>query len=254
MNKYNHGVTIVEILLSVLIIGLVIIILFNMLVSVRNEDQDNQIQSQYVLNQSTYVEAIQEDIINYGVSSVSACDLYQVDMDSYNINNEYRQNFKCIRFNYSADYLVDNIGYLMIYNYNFRYDINKKNLVGKESSWMIRYIRGHYDAQGKWSTLNSLMNEIPDEAILDDKPVVKFNRTNTASYLGGVSITIPIQNKDAEHYDIALSFLINPNYPFVCYSGANSSAAYAKLDCECQGVCDNAILPSMYNPEVALRG
>ena len=104
MNKYNKGVTIVEILLSIVIVGIVLVALFNVLISVRKDSESNQVQSQYVLNQSEYVQMVEEDITQYGVSFVSACDVYDIDMDSFNINDQYRRDFKCIRINYAAEY------------------------------------------------------------------------------------------------------------------------------------------------------
>ncbi len=253
MKKYNHGVTIVEILLSILIIGLVLIILFNMLINVRNEDQNNQIQSQYVLNQAQFVEKIEEDIINYGVSSVSACNLYSIDMEGYNLNDNFRYDFKCIRIDYSGgyvrsdnsqdSYLKDNIGYLMVYNYNFRYDVNNRNLTGKENAWMIRYIRGHYE-NGEWKTLNSLMNEIPSDVQLQPA-YMNFHRSNTSAYVDAFSLVVPIISNLGEHYDINLSFTLPSTAPFTCYTGVGSSAEYAKLTCNCTGACSNSVKNGM---------
>ena len=249
MNKYNKGITIVEILMSIVIIGVVLVILYNLLITIRKDNDANQMKSQYVFNQSNYVQLIQEDIVNYGVSLVSACDLYDVDMDSFNINSQYRKNFKCIRIDYASDYLVDNIGYLMVYNYNFKYDVlNNNSVVGKESSWMIRYTRGHYNNEGKWVPLNSRMDSFPDQTNLDEGVKVKFNRSNPSlSELDGVAINIPIISYTGEHYDINLTFLVNSDKPFTCYTGVQSGASYAKLTCECTGYCDNSVKNNMYS-------
>ena len=206
----NKGVTIVEILLSIIIIGIVLLILFNMLSNVRNEDEKNQIQSQYVVNQSLIVQAIEEDIVNYGVTSVSECSIYNIDLSASNINQKYRNNFKCLRINYSADYLTDNIGILMIYNYYNTYD-PLKNYKGSESTWMTRYIRGHYEGseiKDNWKTLNTVSNNLPDEVVLEGNIVVKYtNMVLDTNNSNAVSINVPIMNKTGEHYDINLSFL-----------------------------------------------
>lgn len=206
----NKGVTIVEILLSIIIIGIVLLILFNMLSNVRNEDEKNQIQSQYVVNQSLIVQAIEEDIVNYGVSSVSECSIYNVDIANTNVNNTYRDKFKCLRINYSADYLTDNVGILMIYNYFNTYD-PVQNYSGSTSTWMTRYIRGHYEGDERkenWHTLNTTSNNLPDEVNLDDNIRVKYtNMTLDSNNSNAVSINVPIMNQTGEHYDINLSFL-----------------------------------------------
>jgi Tfp pilus assembly protein PilV len=98
-NIYKRGVTIVEILLSILIIGMVVIVLFNMLVNVRNEDRNNQIQSRYVLNQAQFTERIQEDLIDSGIYQISACDIYQVDVESYKLYNQKETCFENLESN-----------------------------------------------------------------------------------------------------------------------------------------------------------
>ena len=61
MRKQN-GTTIMEILISVIIIAIVMGLLFTLLIQVRNEDKSNQIQSNFVINQSTMIKEIEEDI------------------------------------------------------------------------------------------------------------------------------------------------------------------------------------------------
>ena len=228
MKKYNRGVTIVEILLSILIIGIVLLILFSMLSNVRHEDENNQIQSQYVINQSTFVEAMQEDIINYGVARISECNVYNLDLSAENINPTNKSQFKCLRFDFQDDYLVDKVGYLMIYNYYTKYEKTAgNNYQGTESKWMIRYIRGHYETptnekKNEWHTLNAVMNEIPDTAVLTNKISVKYttyNVTATSNNSNAVYINIPIISKEGEYYDINLSFLYQAPGTFSCIPG-----------------------------------
>jgi len=242
-NIYKRGVTIVEILLSILIIGMVVIVLFNMLVNVRNEDRNNQIQSRYVLNQAQFTERIQEDLIDYGIYQISACDIYQVDVESYNLNDMYRSDFKCLRFDFADDGVTDNVGFLMIYNYNQKYDVNNKGITGKNSSWMIRYVRGHYDYSGDaptWITLNSLMNEIPDEVQLGQitvKYTVGLGAKTSSSIPNIMRINVPIISEGGEHYDIDLSYstAAHSDSFISCVSGENTGAAYASIKCECTG-------------------
>ena len=60
---------------------------------------------------------MQEDIINYGVARISECNVYNLDLSAENINPTNKSQFKCLRFDFQDDYLVDRVGYLMIYNY-----------------------------------------------------------------------------------------------------------------------------------------
>jgi len=74
MRKRN-GTTIVELLISVILIALVLALLFNLLVQVRNEDVTNNTQSNYVINQAAIIKEIEQDFIDYGVKKVSSCSL-----------------------------------------------------------------------------------------------------------------------------------------------------------------------------------
>ena len=248
MKKYNHGTSIVEILLSIIIISITLMALMGILISVRKDSESNQIQSQYVLNQSQFVQMIEDDITQYGVDLVSSCDVYEVDMDSFNINDRNRRDFKCLRLNYSADYLTDNIGYIMILNYNYKYDNTNNNLKGKESSWMIRYTRGHYDTNGNWIPLNSHMSEFPDNTSLEGNTTVKFTRSDVGSNnIDAAKISIPITSQNGERYDINLPMLLKSTQSFTCYTGASAGTTYSTVDCICEGQCDGLIKNNMYS-------
>ena len=71
MTRKKNGMTIVEILISVLLISIVVALLFNMLIQIRNEDVDNTIQSNFLLSQAMFTKTIEEDAVNYGVNKVS---------------------------------------------------------------------------------------------------------------------------------------------------------------------------------------
>ncbi len=64
MRKKN-GTTIIEILISIIIIAIVMGLLFTLLIQVRNEDTSNQIQSNFVINQATIIKEVQEDIVKW---------------------------------------------------------------------------------------------------------------------------------------------------------------------------------------------
>ena len=249
MKKYNHGVSVVEVLLSIIIIGLVLIVLFNMLINVRKEDEANQIQSRYALNQSQFIQRVEEDLTNYGLKSVSSCDVEATGMNPSYFNFTNRRYFKCIKFEYASDYLVDNIGYLMIYNYNtkFDYDNNTNNITGKESVWMLSYTRGHFDGDPvdkKWVPLNTQTNEMSEDYASEEAPYVKFNRSVNDPdnvVLDTSYIVMPITNQDGEHYDINLSNVMNSTSEFICNKSETSTKP---IECLCIGNeerCNNSI-------------
>ena len=139
--RKQDGMTIIEVLLSVVIIGIVLLLLFSLLIQVRNEDNENNIQSNFIINQSTFIKELEEDIINYGVKSVSPCILGDLNLTDSTVDGN---KYTCMKLTYAADYLDDNIGFLVIYKSFTTYTVVNGKYVGDKSSWMIEYQRGKY--------------------------------------------------------------------------------------------------------------
>lgn len=237
MRKQN-GTTIMEILISVIIIAIVMALLFTLLIQVRNEDKSNQIQSNFVINQSTMIKEIEEDIINYGVKRVSECDLSDANINQSVLNQTYQSDFKCIMLEYAGDYIEDNIGFVMLYNTFAKYDIENGEYKGKSDSakWMIQYTRGRYEKRDKlgipdkqsWRPATQFMKEYPGYVSAEEKISVYY--TLASNSWNAASINIPIVNGDGEHYDINLAFTFNGTDNFKCLSkDAN------KVACLCDG-------------------
>lgn len=236
MKRDNRGMTIIEILVSICMIGLVLLLLFSMLAQIRHEDSNNNIQSNFIINQSTFIKAIEEDIVNYGVVSVSPCSLADANISSYTVVTGDEENFKCLRIEYGADYIKDKIGYLMIYNYYTAYDLVNGRYQGKDPSWMIQYVRGNYRGactsnnmpnRSTWENGTSVMKQIPSEVDLAQKPYLLYTAMS-GSNKNAASLVIPIVNMEGEHYDINLSFTFTGNQGFKC-DNSNPS----KLTCNC---------------------
>lgn len=241
----NKGMTIVEILMSICIIGIVLMLLFTMLVQVREEDKANNIQSNFLINQSTFIKEIEEDIVNYGVKSVSSCALSDANIPSYSVVAGDENKFKCLRIEYAADYMKDNIGYVMIYHYYTSYDTINGNYKGKDSAWMIQYVRGLYEGtcapgimpnRSKWKSTVSVMKQMPSEVDLSQKPYLLYTAMN-GNNTNAASLVIPIVNAEGEHYDINLSFTFKGNNQFKCYTRKRVGASVINdqdFSCLCQ--------------------
>lgn len=246
--KNNKGMTIIEILISICIISIVVLLLFNMLIQVRNEDVSNQIQSNFVINQSTFIKELEEDIINYGVKSVSSCSLQEANISSELLNKGYENKFKCIKFEYAADYTSDNTAFLMIYNTYARFDVENGEYKGRDDSarWMVQYVRGHYRKYNgdrpdltSWRNATQLMKEYPSEVVLNDKPYISYT-AGAGNTQNAASIVIPIANAEGEHYDINLSYIYQGNNNFKCKT-TNPNM----LECRCQN--EAALCQITYN-------
>lgn len=241
MRKYNRGVTIIEILLSVCIIGIVLLLLFNMLLQVRNEDKNNNIQSNFIINQSTFIKIIEEDIANYGIKAISECKSQEANINDGTIATGNEQDYKCIRIEYGADYLKDNVGFLLIYKYYTKYEIEDESYKGKEPKWIIKYARGYYKqcpdgdpVLSSWKEEISIMKEMPAEIDLNEEPYVIYTAQQTGINAG--SLVLPIKTLEGEHYDINLGFTFQGNNNFKCeyITGDTLTQAPTKLKCDCR--------------------
>ncbi len=221
MRKKN-GTTIIEILISIIIIAIVMGLLFTLLIQVRNEDTSNQIQSNFVINQATIIKEVQEDIVNYGVKSISKCTLGEANISNSVLNQGHESKFKCIKIEYA------------------RYDVENGEYKGQSDSarWMIQYIRGNYTkyqtASGRpvltsWKNATQIMKDYPADINTNDGAYVSYRIASGA--WNAASIVIPIVNGDGEHYDINLGFTFYGENNFKCRSDDKN-----KLDCRCDGV------------------
>lgn len=255
MRRKQNGMTIVEILVSILLITIVITLLFNMLINIRKEDVENSIQSDFLLIQATFIKAVEEDVVNYGVRKVSPCNLSEADIPVELLNSDYENDFKCIKFEYAADYTKDNIGFLMIYNTYDKFDFVAGKYQGLEenSKWMIQYKRGHYKFDqthneignpgydinnpdiSTWENLNQTMRPFTGEVDLSDKIYLSYTAAE-ASLIGGMinnynaaNLVVPIVNSTGQHYDLNIAFTFLGNENFKC--GQTDSKM---LECRCK--------------------
>ena len=237
--KNNKGMTIVEILISVCIIALVLTLLFALLIQVRNEENNNSIQSNFLMNQSTFIKQIEEDIVNYGVKAITPCEIGAAGDTNITISKGHENDFKCIKLHFAADYIQDNIGILLIYNSYKKYDSVDGQLVGREPTWTISYQRGYYRQCGvnnqpdtsKWQRVGGILaKELPTEIDLTDIPYVLY--TATGGY-NAASLVVPIENLEGEHYDLNISITfqglldVKGDPKFICSSDPN------RLECKC---------------------
>lgn len=238
MKKYNKGMTIIEILISVIIISIVIVLLFVMLIQVGDENNKNNIHSQQLLNQSTFTKTIEEDIITYGLKSVSYCNIGDAGISSFNndVANVNVSNNSCLKLTYNDPNIEDNIGYLIIYDANTKFT-NKGEALNH--SWMLYYSRGHIEQDGNIVNYNpvfTMMKEIPSDVDLSVKPTVKFTASNTL--INTMSINFPVIDSSGEHFDIDLSYNFSGT-GIECYKYDKNNKG---LNCVCAGSENNASL------------
>lgn len=255
-NKNNSGMTIVEVLVSVVIISLVMSLLFTLLIQVQKANTAVTEKSSLLISQAVVTKAIEADMIEIGVHSVSLCEPEDFNMGSSLIDKS--AGYACVKLEYNLSYDVSDLGYILVYKQNKeKYD---------NPSWVIKYERGYYEDcianqapsggsawKGTYSVVQKLDADISlsssHKAILKYSaqydPSSKYNaqRTNNAS------LRIPITDSNEYHYDIDLSFSFKLYYPdteaaryqdridFFCDNTNKTSEGDAPLQllCDCTG-------------------
>ena len=233
----NKGMSITELLVSICIISIVLLLLFSLLIQVRNEDRKSSIQSNFVINQSTFIKTIEEDVADYGVKRISPCTLSEMGIDNSIIVDGYEDKYKCVRIEYKKDFLKSNIAFLSIYNYYTKYNYDDSKYVGTdETSWMISYKRGYYTETKPEGTINyqsfksesSIMKELPEEVDLSD--AITLNFSALSDNINAASLVFPVVNLAGEHYDVNIGFTYMGNNLFKCKRNDNGNN---KLICNC---------------------
>lgn len=88
MNNKSKGTTLIEILISILLMSFIMVFLFNILISMKEEYNLSFSRSQESINRATYTRLIQNDLINIGLKKI-------------NVLNDGNEDRFCIEFELS---------------------------------------------------------------------------------------------------------------------------------------------------------
>ena len=73
MNKKSKGTTLIEIMISILLISIIMVFLFNILVNIKEEYNLSTKRSGDTINRASYTRIIQNDLINLKLIGISNC-------------------------------------------------------------------------------------------------------------------------------------------------------------------------------------
>lgn len=73
MKKYSKGTTLIEIMVSLALISVVLIFMFNILSDLKVEDRESTRGSEDSIERASYSRIIQNDFINLGLKSINYC-------------------------------------------------------------------------------------------------------------------------------------------------------------------------------------
>ena len=195
MKLNNKGITLVEIVISVALISIVLIFLFNLLIQVNNENADNEVRSSYLVNQSTFIKQIEEDFIEYKLKNGEECTasdvsktnataaVYLPNIKDNNIDLDYNSsanNIKCLKFTYDDD----SNAFLFLYKKTDTTNIN-------EYITILSYYRGDFRQSVELEDFDWDSNKL-DVVVNDSVPYKAYS--------------LPIIGPDSNDYSINLSY------------------------------------------------
>jgi len=252
-NNNSSGMTIVEVLVSVIIISLVMGVLFALLLQIQKASTDIKKKSSLLISQNVVTKAVEKDMIEIGVKAISKCSFEQFGFNPESIDTSETSN--CVRIEYNQSYDISDVGYILIYKQKSGID---------DSNWVIRYGKGYYKDctvgksideadYGSWKDTYSVVQKLDSDTNLvltDDNTSISVNYT--ANYDIGKkyseqkenmgNLFIPISDTNGFNYNIDLSFSFRLNDPVEpTYTNPKSifSCDKESLTCNCSGSTSN---------------
>lgn len=209
MNK--KGITLVEIIISIVLISIVLILLFSLLISVKDINHESQVNSSYLINKSLIIKKIEEDFektesiklancsgitdfyLGYGYGS----DYYNDSDGNYNADLTHN---KCIKFEYETTDGVSSNAYLSIYYYKTK------------GMYVISYVHGAQKSTRTLPMFETIQHNLDS---LDNNEWYHNGTPLTSSYLltnpqltynNLHNIYIPIIGSDGKDYSLNISY------------------------------------------------
>lgn len=165
----NKGITLLEILISLVLISIVMIFLFSLISDLRNEDSLSKTRSVDAVNRSTIINIVQNDFINKELIKVEGCSTGQI----------------CMKFIFKDE----SYKYLQVYSNNTENYLTYGPDEGKER-WDLSY--GKYDLN---NFSYNFVNKITQNGTV----------TNSPYYYLRIYIPIVVDTNSKRKYDIELT-------------------------------------------------
>ena len=216
----SGGMTIVEVLVSVIIISLVMGLLFTLLIQVQKASTDVKKKSSLLISQNVVTKAIEKDMIEVGVKAISKCTYDQFNLNDNLINTDEGEDYRCVRIEFNESYDLSDVGYILIYKQ-------------RDEKWVMRYGKGYYRecAKGRtpenyatWNETYSVVQKLEDGVKLtvgktSDKFKVSYsanfepNKKYSEQKKNTGNLFIPISDDNNYTYNLDLSFTFRINIP-----------------------------------------
>lgn len=229
--KNNKGMTLVEIIISIVLISIVLLFLFALLVTVNDINTESEVNSSYLINKSLILKNIEEDLSKAKSIKLSKCEVsnFYTSYNTLSLTNDDYKISQCIalRYKYTPGTLnVDSEGWEIDDSGAPKYAYVGLYYYSNKSSYVISYIHGNIKATrllDKYEKYNVNDGKLDDnfkininlgsgntcDACTYDKNVNDCNSSlNCSSQTEDKfsTITIPIIGPDEKDYSIIISY------------------------------------------------
>lgn len=208
MNK--KGMTLVEIIISIVLISIVLIFLFSLLITVNDINKESEVNSTYLINKSLILKNIETDFDNASSVKLTTCTNGVKDFyTSYNPDDlETNQKAsRCLKFVYNYGTSKESEAFLGIYYYKRSETETDKNgyvisYIHEKNNVRATRLLPNYEENTKNIKVDS--NNIIDTWKYNGNaiPTSEIILTNGSFQL----ITIPIIGPDGKDYSINISY------------------------------------------------
>lgn len=194
--KNQKGVTIVEIVVSVALISLVIIFIFNLMITVKNINDDSNSSSNNIINQNIIIRKVQADFKDLELTKVDSCssdDIKNLMVSNYNQKTSY-----CLKLSYAGG----EVGYLIYYSYHNNTSNKDLNIIGysRENNVVLRETDIVPQNNNEDSENNIYPLKVNTSCPSDESNV------NCA-----LNIVMPVVDSVGNNYDINLNYIYASN-------------------------------------------
>ena len=182
MNK--KGFTLVEIIVSISLVSVVMIFLFQIISTIKNiyDKQNNKNDTKITV--AVITREVERDLSSFGLVGVPT---KTCDMTNNNIVPSTATNVKCIKLIYDGNNVKNNEGYIVYYQNNGKYFLGYKR--GKDNIIETQTVRE--------------INVAPKE----DIDIINKKNSDTAS----LKITLPVRDNN-DNYDLVINYMNTDNH------------------------------------------
>ena len=244
--KNNIGMTIVELITSIVLVSIILVFMLNLLITLQYFGVQNQNETDLLVNQAVIIKALEKDINEFKLKGVSNCTIDDLIyshtyIDENNkeiiVYNKYpvvpeeiykaalkRENNQslnadetkllshlyCLKLIFDNTLIEDNIGYLVQYSYNYDCVMDENKKCEKDKDGKIIYDQKNVVGYKRASN-QTIRESIVKMNSNDNKGKVTTSCNNDEYDYCSLKIVLPIYDESGNNYDIRGTYIYKKN-------------------------------------------